>query len=241
MTTTVNTNLLPVIAPPDLPEVARDAVDLVLGEARQLGTDPAAHARALASDMIESGRWRLDPTNDGDLSAAEWAMRLLAQAQAEIDELTQARARFVHQIEDWFADATQRARTTVAFFEPHLSHYQRQRRLTDEAKRSLKLPSGVVKSTRYQPAIEVDDATAVIEWAKAHGLGDDLVETTESLRKAALNRIARPVVVTEDGTPDGPIVESYVEVPSIDDEPEVRRVPGVHVKAGHVDVKVVPQ
>lgn len=251
--TTINPALLPVIAPPDLPDVARDAVDRVMAEAGRVGVDPVMHAGVMAGEMIGSARWVLDPAVPSDLSAAEWAMRHVAAAEAELATLRAAADEYHAQIDEWFDDASRRARTTAAFFAPHLEHYQRRRReMTDDA--TLKLPSGVVKTRKYQPSIEVDDEAAVIAWAERVGLDAVLVKRDPKLKKAELNRLARARVVT-DG--DGAIVDTWVEadvddpdVPETVPDPETdgivmvsarRIVPGVHVVAGHVDVSVVPR
>lgn len=109
-----------------------------------------------------------------DTGSAEYAMRMLAHAEAKLVELTTDAERFHEQIDRWLAGEAKRPRQASNFFEGQLEAYARRRREEDEKQKTLTVPSGVVTSHRNpaRAAVAEDKPTkeAFIEWAKARGL-----------------------------------------------------------------------
>lgn len=103
-------------------------------------------------------RWRI--TDDG---AAEWALRKLAEAQAEQEELRLRAEDWTARITAWFTQASKRPAQLSAKMEALLELYALERR-AETGTATLTLPSGVVSTREAKPAAGVEDDEAVAEW-----------------------------------------------------------------------------
>jgi phage host-nuclease inhibitor protein Gam len=144
------------------------SVDQAIASAAVDAEDPRLPDEGLAV----LARWEID-----GVGSAEWAMRKLAAAEAEGDEVAGQADEWIREIERW---REARLRPLVArstFFTEHLTRYLRRLRDEDPSKKSLPLPSGTVKSRTVPPAVEVTDEEAVEAWARNAGRADVLKTT----------------------------------------------------------------
>lgn len=164
----------------------------------------------------DASPWRVESD-----TAATWALRRIAQAQATIDEAA-ALAQDQHAIvNDWHESVVAGPSRTIAYMTAKLYDYLRARMAADPTgkTRRLNLPGGVV-SARKSTKIVADDEAALLDWLR----GDGAAHAAEWLKvtavprlgeiKSALNPDAEPVAG------DGPSVW-----PTMDGEP----VPGVRL------------
>jgi phage host-nuclease inhibitor protein Gam len=131
------------------------------------GTDPDFVGRDLAGGIMPgeapeaARRWTV--TGDGE---AEWAMRHVAAATAELESLREQAEAWESRIHAWFMHRAKPLQATVAFMSAHLERYATDLRKADEKRKTVTLPSGKVTTTRTQPKVVVRDEPAVIEWAE---------------------------------------------------------------------------
>jgi hypothetical protein len=162
-------------------------------------------------DAGVEGPWRVD----GDRTAS-WALRRLAEQQAEVDRVDAAADFEVAAIRAWQADATKRPRRSIDFLTAALIDYRH--RLEDKNPRlpkTYKLPGGQLRRRAGRVSIKVTEEERFLEWAESHA--------PEAISRKAL---VRPLmgdgyqVVLDGDEPVGRVVTADGEV-----------VPGVEVPA----------
>lgn len=205
----------------------------------RLGTDGALAALAdadLPPELAPLARFRID---SDDL--AEWAMAHVAEVAANRAQIVAQRDAYVERVERWCAEMTARLDKRAEFFDAHLIDYAARRRAEDpKNNKTLRLPSGVVKSTEAQPKPDVAPAGArdVYEWAKVAIPDDEArAEVVQEAVKVALVEFRKHVKVSgrqagwlvtadcghEQRVPDdgptytGPDVDESIECPDCTD------------------------
>lgn len=168
--------------------------------------------RALAGPEEHRQPWQI--TDDG---AAQWAMAHLADADAQLRTLSQQATDWSRRIAEWFEQRAKPLERRADFFRGHLHRYALARREAG-AGATLTLPSGKVGTLPGRVRVEVDDALAFREWAKANP-NHPLVRATYDIAKAE----AAKALVDKDGL-------------AVDDQGEV--VPGVKLVQGEPTAKV---
>jgi hypothetical protein len=138
---------------------ASRVADRAVALAADCGIDPEAAAVELANE----NPWQIDGTG-----SAEWAMAQITRANDELAELKAQADDWRTRIDAWLAHESARPKATKAFFEAHLERYAIAMREADPKRKSLALPSGVVKTTAKGPAVKVEDEKAVLAWAVQH-------------------------------------------------------------------------
>lgn len=193
---------------PDLPDLPPDLAptdapftddDLLRAE------DPGARhlfphlARVAAYEIPDDGQ-------------ADWALRMLAQAKAERDELDAQRAAYLAPIEEWYRRqlTASGVEKRVARWEALLADYAvRRREATKQATVWLVAGSLATTSSKARPAIA--DPEAVVAWAKATYDGEEHAEELAALVKVTeapmIGQIRDRVVLAE-----RPVSESVVAV-----------------------------
>lgn len=132
-------------------------------------------------------RWKI--TDDG---GAEWAMRLLAAKQAEIDELAVKRDDWIDRITAWFDQAAKGPQRTVEHFVALLERYAAER-YEQTGKATLSLPSGKVSSRPVGGNVAVDEVDGLVEWLLEH-LPEKVEDLTETkVRLAELKKVTKVV------------------------------------------------
>lgn len=130
-----------------------------------------------------------------DTGSAEWAMRMLAHAEAKLVELTADAERFHEQIDRWLAGEAKRPRQASNFFEGQLEAYARRRR-EEEGEKTLKLPSGAVTSrlNPARPEISKEAEEAFIAWAMTTPMVKTKwsVSLTEVKKRVTFERVRVP-------------------------------------------------
>lgn len=193
--------------PPELaaPEPDADAwvpilADAVVAMANEAGLDADAAGGMLAGDTAEGAadfaewvpdrarRWTV--TDDG---SAEWAMRHVAAAEAELRTLREQADAWAYRIHQWYEQRAKPLQATKGFMAAHLERYALERRLANPKAKTLTLPSGKVATTYVAPKVEVDDADAVVAWAEANGLA----EVVRVRKEPKVSELRRHVTVAE--------------------------------------------
>ncbi len=106
--------------------------------------------------------WQI--TDDG---AAEWALRRLAEADAELHALSQRATDWSNRIRDWFEHRAKPLERRADFFRGRLHSYALDRREAG-AGATLSLPSGKVSTLPGRVRVEVSDPEAFKVWAAAN-------------------------------------------------------------------------
>lgn len=199
-------------APDDAPDpdaTAAEAFDFAASSVVPLG-----QAVEMLADA-EPERWRI-VDDDG----AEWAMRHIAEATAELAELRARAARWQERIDAWFAQAAEQVARRADFFTAHLEWYGRRERIEHE-RATISLPSGKVSARQVGAAVEIVDEEALLAWAK------DNAPAIVRVREDVLVSELRKVCVSGD---DGFTTTVYAETGEL--------IPGAGVRPEHVSVSV---
>lgn len=137
--------------------------------------------------------FRVDST-----TKAEWAMRKVVAARADLARIAAEAEELQHRIIAWHQQAERRPQRTIEHFEALLVRYHRETYEAAVAEgvrekdlpKSIKLPSGVLKSTAPgKGRLVVDDEAALVEWLVTNDYVDDLTKRTvknAELRSAAV-------------------------------------------------------
>lgn len=184
--------------------------------------DAALHDEPRAA--LDVARYRVT-----SIAEAEWAMRRLAEAEAQIEAITRQAHEWVAEIEAWAAKESARPEATAAYFRGLLTEYLRDLRAEDPTTATVRLPSGAIESTAKKPAPKITDPDALVEWARQHR--PDAVETvtTHKVPAATAKRLGHIVEFdSDDGT-----TRMFV---TDDGEP----IPGVTVTPPELSVRVKP-
>ncbi len=169
---------------------------------------PGAPDADLLSDLIDA----VAPTEDRwitDAGGAEWAMRKLAEAAAEIAAAKAQRDAYVEAADAWYADTVSAPTARAGFFEIHLAEWMLAR-FDANGTKSIKLPSGEITSRKVGGGWEVTSTDELYPW-----LADNhpaLIEMRPHLLKSAANRA---LVVADSGVCDanGELVPGVSVVP----------------------------
>lgn len=199
----------PVPLPPELAAPTPDADEwahAVIQYAAELAEAEGLDADAVAADLVanpdghikqddpgpvgQAARWYI--TGDG---SAEWAMRHVAEAEAELDRLGAQAADWAERINAWFQHQAKPALAKRAFFQAHLERYALEVRAADPKRKSVVLPSGVVKTHSSSARVQVADAEQALAWAKAHD--PDAVKVAEDVLVSKLEHAKVAELVTE--------------------------------------------
>ena len=172
---------------------------------------------ALDADGGGTG-WRVRTDDD-----AEWALRKIGAARAELAELEAKAKRWADKIASWFEQAAKDPERTAEFFTAQVERYAMAERREHDRK-SVKLPSGKFSTRSVPLALEIDDDEALVEWAVDNL--PDAIRVREDVQVSTL-RAHVPIVDIDGGV--------WVDV----DTGERRELPpGTHVRPGRVIPKV---
>jgi hypothetical protein len=190
-------------------ELLELALDWITGAAEDAGKKITDVGRDLATVAVAGSgtavldldplvtRWRIE-----DLGAAEWAMRKLTEARAQMAVVDARAKEWRAPIDAWHRDAREPAEAAAAFFERHLelaglAH----REETGEA--TYWLPSGKVATVGVPAGLAIDSQEEVVAWAKEQ----DLTEVVCKI-EVQVSRLAPAVTVIERDTGRTVLVQS---------------------------------
>jgi hypothetical protein len=138
-------------------------------------------------------RWIIDGTG-----SAEWAMRHVAAADAQIAALAAQAEEWRERIDAWLERESSRPQATRAFFVGHLERYALNLRAADPAAKTLSLPSGRVTTVGRVPRVIVTDEEAAVEWARTNAPDAITERIVTSIPLAELRRyVAVHQVISE--------------------------------------------
>lgn len=149
-------------------------------------SDAPALADILSENLVEVGtdlpsRWF--PSDD---SGAEWAMRNLARFTEQREAVRKQAAEWMRQIVEWLEREEKNLSRATTYFERVLQQYALARRAVDEDAKTLRLPSGEVRTTGHKPKLTITDQDALIQFLKDTDHAD-LIRTTEDVLVSTLN------------------------------------------------------
>lgn len=209
---------MPLVERPPAPAAPMD-LELIVGDSL-LDVDPA--------EVKEARAWK--PTT---MAQAEWAMRMCADAQRVIDDVTAMLNEEAMRLQEWELAATKRSVATIAFFTPLLEEYAlRVRAETAGAsqQKSVKLPSGEVTTRFVGGRIEVTDEATLLAFLAVTLQPQEWSACVKTTDHVLVGKLGAFVLVAED-------TEGNHHVITRDAEP----VPGVQWVADRVSAKISPR
>lgn len=212
-----------------------DALQDAAGEA---GVDAEQVAGWLAEQPGDQAPNRVARFRIEDDNAAEWAMRKLALAQAEVAQLQAQAQEWADRIQHWFVQAARPHADTLVYMEERLADYGLRRRQAGGSA-TLNLPSGAIKTTSSSRAVEVADDEAVAAYVREvlHGTDADRAAAWREAIEAAELAVEGDLVRTSHKVYVGPLRElaRATEVQTGDYELVVV------LGCGHTHSSVIPQ
>lgn len=183
--------------------------------------DDELMALAVADPQDEGYQpWQIDTVR-----MAEWAMRKVSQAEAEIFDAKQHAEYWHHEIDEWLIKATSRAQTTSRFLGHHLEEFALAVRITSDHKlKTVELPAGVVNTRADKAKVVVVDETKLIEWCEVN-----LNAAVKIDKSILVSELRKHVEIASDGMSDPVVVDPVTG----------ELVPGVDVMPERVTAKVV--
>lgn len=151
-----------------------------------------------------------------DDQAAAWAMRKLAHRKQLVANAEGVRDRERERIDAWFIQESAKHDRDIAFFTGVLVDYARRQR--EEGRKSIDLPTGIVRTRAAGDRVVVRDAAAFVQWA---------LYNAPDLLRIKHEPIAADVNGALTAAPDGTVVSEDGEV-----------VPGVEYLPPAVTVSV---
>lgn len=189
--------------PPQLAAPEPDANEWVEGlvaDAVALADDAGMNASEAGAKLAD---WLTDQTGDEpeppnrwrvtDNGSAEWAMRHVAQAEAELAHLRQQADEWRAPIDAWLERQSRPLLALRAFMGAHLERYALERREANPKAKTLTLPSGRVLTSYVPPKVVVTDQDQLVEWAVANRV-DQAVRVK---REPALSDLRNLVTVVD--------------------------------------------
>ncbi len=195
--------LPPALMAPD--DQAEEWLESLADAAAQIAKDTDHPAREVGRDLKATPLFDLAerdhrPWRVTDLGSAEWAMSKCAQAEAELQLLGAQAALWSRRIQDWYAEAARPLEAKVGFMSAQLERYAIEVRAEDPKRKSVKLPSGTVKTTAKAARLVVTDEDAAKEWARENHPEAINVRTTETVLVGVLKERTRPVQYVTEAT-----------------------------------------
>jgi len=117
----------------------------------------------MRDEVVEVGtdlpsRWQIS-----DDRGAEWAMRMLVSIELKREGVRTQAAAWMQQIVDWLEHEEKPLSRASNYFDGQLRTYALARRAIDDDAKTLRLPSGDVKTTGHKPTIKITDEPALIQ------------------------------------------------------------------------------
>lgn len=151
-----------------------DAAELVASLAEIVAAGAEADSRAVPETIASF--------HVHDLGSAEWAMRKWADVNDQMVQVDAQADAWIARIREWKNSETQRLFVERQFFDHHLTAYMaavREASKNDKGEprtKSLKLPSGTLKSMGHAAVPLVEDEAALIAWARENVEPDEIDE-----------------------------------------------------------------
>lgn len=153
-----------------------------------------------------------------DLNTADWCVRKIAKAQADIDQIDELAKQRIDQIKAWQEKSVQEHTNTIAFFEALLEPYAKQQ-ITGK-KKSMKLPTGTFGFKAQQPDFIKDDEK-LLAWADENA--KEYIKIKKEVEWGELKKactVAKMPEITPFGkmektvliSPDGQVIDSVTVV-----------------------------
>ncbi len=150
--------------------------------------------------------------NDG---AADWALRKIGQCHKRIEEVRKTAAEQIALIEKWMLNEIAKEEESVAYFTGLLDNYHRGLYEEDPRRyKTIKLPNGVIKRIKSQPAFERDEKI-LLRWLEERKMENFIKRSTQP----RWGELKKTVVVSGDNCVlpiTGEIVEGVTVTPRED-------------------------
>jgi phage host-nuclease inhibitor protein Gam len=159
-----------------------------------------------------------------DETKAEWALRKLARAEAELERDRAIALAEIEKVSAWLDARRNVTQRQIDFFRSLLREFHTNELASDPKRKTISLPSGTLRARKAAEKWVVDNEVAFIDWAKVNL--PEAVRTREEAAKTEIKKllqISEVAITTEDGQP-----AFYASLP---DTGEI--VPGVTVVPVH--------
>ena len=140
---------------------------------------------------------------DSDIKA-DWAVGKIAEAEAKIAEMADAKQQYIDKINAWFDDATSSHRSTIEYMTEQVKPWAERQIPMDAKKKSIKLPSGSYGFRNSQAKVLIDDEEKAMSACKE--LHPEAIK--ESLSVSALKDIMKKGELV-DGCSVSPVVRNF--------------------------------
>lgn len=183
------------------------------------------------------------------IGEAEWAMAHLVRARAALDAVRDQHAVWQERLDAWATSEARPHTRRSAFFNHALTMFGLRRR-EETGSATVKLPSGTIATRAAQPRMAIEDADAVVAWAKANDHAD-IVKVTETVGVTAVKPHAFVASITvahdaflaplaaADGEVD-PVDVAYVRFDVTDPDDVPVAIGEVERETGRVVVAIQP-
>lgn len=122
--------------------------------------DIDAEVFADADEPAREDRWRIDSPEK-----AEWAMAKLSEARARVAELTEQRNAQMERAQAWWTRVVKDPQRTAGYMQAQLVEYALAERDAGHGATVI-LANGEIPTRKGpEPCVDIDDETAVLEWA----------------------------------------------------------------------------
>lgn len=171
--------------------IPEELLDYILARIEQ-GTESLPEAQAHAYEPA-AARWTVD-----GLGSAEWAMRNVARVDAEAVLVAEQARAWQERIDAWRIAAERRLRTRREFFVHHLTAYAlAERERSDGKVKSIKLPSGTIRTSSAKAKPTVVSEQDVIAWARENLEPDEVAAVVKVTEKALVSELRKAVELVE--------------------------------------------
>lgn len=142
------------------------------------------HLESFLDTLQDPEPTRFSVENEGQ---ADWALRKISQSQKRMQELQNVADEEIHKIETWLLGELAKEEKSVEFFTNLLDVYHWRLYQQDPKRyKSIKLPNGVLKRVRVQPAFERDEGK-LLRWLEEREL-EQFIQRQAKAKWADLKR-----------------------------------------------------
>src|SRR5688572_10785632 len=106
-------------------------------------------------------KWRIT-----DASAADWALRKLAQARNRITENNTLADKEVHRIRNWADETNEAHERDIEYFESVLRQWHDEQLADDPKRKTISLPGGKLQARQNPDSVEITDPDTFFVWAQ---------------------------------------------------------------------------
>lgn len=143
-------------------------------------------AERLEASMDEASPVEMEHWKVADAGGADWALRKLAKARAELAEVEAVAEKQFAIINRFVTTETERLTPEIENWETRLALWQRELLDGDDRRKTIRLPHGTLTARKLPDGVEIADPAAVLTWARAEA--PFYVRVKEELDRSAVKQ-----------------------------------------------------